>query len=156
MFPQVDELAHGTIGSQAVHPDFRLWLTSMPSPVFPVLVLQNSIKLTNEPPKGIKANLARTYNQLPPGALDSCTSKPTDWKRLLFALSMFHAVVQVSRVSMFAAAPTQGVLSGLLLLLTGERHGLPNLGYCNPVSINMAAWGHNPTAVPHVSSCQLR
>jgi hypothetical protein len=92
---QVEELAHGTISGQPVHPDFRLWLTSMPSPVFPVPVLQNAIKLTSEPPKGVKANLARSYNQMSPGVLDSCPSKPNEWRRLLFALSMFHAVVQV-------------------------------------------------------------
>lgn len=92
---QVDELAHGALGSQPVHPDFRLWLTSMPSSVFPVPVLQNGIKLTNEPPKGVKANLARSYNQLGSDVLYSCPSKPTEWKRLLFSLTMFHAVVQV-------------------------------------------------------------
>lgn len=92
---QVDELAHGTIGGQPAHPDFRLWLTSMPSPAFPVSVLQNGLKLTNEPPKGVKANLARSYNQMGPDVLESCPSKPVEWRRLLFSLSMFHAVVQV-------------------------------------------------------------
>jgi len=79
-----------------VQPDFRLWLTSMPSQVFPVPVLQNSIKLTNEPPKGVKANLARTYNDATEELLNSCTVKPSEWKRLLFSLSFFHAVVQAS------------------------------------------------------------
>lgn len=102
MHTQVEELAHDSIGGQPVHPDFRLWLTSMPSPVFPVPVLQNGIKLTNEPPKGVKANLARSFNQLGPEALDSCPSKPVEWRRLLFSLSMFHAVVQVSLLGVYA------------------------------------------------------
>lgn len=83
--------------SSSVHPEFRLWLTSMPSKVFPVLVLQNGIKLTNEPPKGVKANINRTYNDLTPEALMACASKPAAFKKLLFALSFFHAVVQERR-----------------------------------------------------------
>lgn len=85
-------------GDGGVHPNFRLWLSSMPSPDFPASVLQTSIKLTSEPPKGVKANIGRTYTDMTPGPYtNSCPSQPTAWKKLLFSLTFFHAVVQERR-----------------------------------------------------------
>lgn len=64
----------------------------MPTEKFPVPVLQSGIKLTNEPPKGLKANLNRTFNDIQDKDYDSCT-KPAEFKKLLFSLAFFHAVI---------------------------------------------------------------
>lgn len=73
-----------------------MWLTSMPSETFPVSVLQTSVKMTMEPPSGLRSNLLRTYANTDNKELNDC-SKPREFKILLFALSFFHAIVQDRR-----------------------------------------------------------
>jgi dynein heavy chain len=75
-----------------VHPDFRLWLTSLPTPKFPVSVLQNGVKLTKEPSKGLRANLRSSYYSFNESFLDR-TTKPDVFKKLVFSLCFFHAVI---------------------------------------------------------------
>lgn len=79
-----------------INADFRLFLTSMPAPYFPVSVLQNGVKLTTEPPRGIKANLKRSFNEMNDEYLNDC-KKAKEWRKLIFGLSFFHAVVQERR-----------------------------------------------------------
>ncbi|VDD79452.1 unnamed protein product [Mesocestoides corti] len=89
--PSLERLVE-QIDKDRIHRDFRLWLTSMPSPQFPVYILQNGSKLTIEPPKGIKANLLRTYLSIGEKQLESVPQKNSNFKSLLLALSFFHAV----------------------------------------------------------------
>lgn len=81
---------------ESIHPDFRLWMTSMPTPKFPVSALQNSVKMTLEPPSGIRSNLIQAYQDIDDADLNSC-KKPEAYKKLLFALCFFHAIVQDRR-----------------------------------------------------------
>jgi len=93
--PRLELVVEG-IDASKVHKDFRLWLTSMPSPYFPVSILQNGVKMTLEPPSGLKANVNRSYTKLSDAYLSQC-SKPDEFRKLLYAICLFHAVIQDRR-----------------------------------------------------------
>lgn len=76
-----------------INPEYRLWLTTFSSPNFPVPVLQSGVKITNEPPKGLKANMIGTLDNVGEEMYDSCTNHPREYKKLVFALAYFHACI---------------------------------------------------------------
>lgn len=75
---------------QEVNPEFRLLLSARPHPQFSISLLQRSLKVAQEPPKGIKANLLRLY-----GAKSEFTVVDQDrnFRKALFGLSWFHTVL---------------------------------------------------------------
>jgi dynein heavy chain len=94
--------------SPAPHSSFRLWLSSDPTPDFPIGVLQHAVKMTTEPPRGLRANMVRLYNRMDDAVLGACNGegnavvdpdaanpvslpKEQIYKRLLFGLCFFHA-----------------------------------------------------------------
>jgi len=74
------------------HENFRVFLSAQPQKVVPVPILQNSIKLTNEPPSGLRANMLRAYGTFKEDIWDGC-GKQAELKAIIFSLCFFHSVV---------------------------------------------------------------
>ena len=91
---RLEQLCEKELRAEGLDPNFRLWLTSYPSPIFPVAILENGLKITNEPPAGLRAGLERIYKADPVNDakfFEGCES-PGAFKALVFALAFFHCV----------------------------------------------------------------
>uniref|UniRef100_F6SMV4 Dynein axonemal heavy chain 9 n=1 Tax=Equus caballus TaxID=9796 RepID=F6SMV4_HORSE len=87
--------------SENSHPEFRVFISAEPaaspeSHIIPQGILENSIKITNEPPTGMHANLHKALDNFSQDTLEMC-SRETEFKSILFALCYFHAVVAERR-----------------------------------------------------------
>mmetsp|Transcript_7103 Transcript_7103/g.15934 ORF Transcript_7103/g.15934 Transcript_7103/m.15934 type:complete len:721 (-) Transcript_7103:346-2508(-) len=76
---------------EGADPLFRCFLSAMPQPVVPVPILQKSVKLTNEPPSGLKANLKRAYLNFTEAIWENST-KVAEFKTIIFSLCFFHSI----------------------------------------------------------------
>lgn len=76
--------------SEGSHDKFRVFLTSDPSNAIPIGILNRCIKLTNEPPTGLKANLKRAWCSFPKEYIEEADSKT---KSILFGLCHFHSIL---------------------------------------------------------------
>ncbi|XP_026986875.1 dynein axonemal heavy chain 9 [Sagmatias obliquidens] len=87
--------------SENSHPEFRVFISAEPAPsteghIIPQGILENSVKITNEPPTGMHANLHKALDNFTQDTLELC-SRETEFKSILFALCYFHAVVAERR-----------------------------------------------------------
>lgn len=72
------------------NPQFRLFLSAEPSNQIPIGILERSIKLTNEPPQGLKPNMKRAFTFFSKEDIEDMEAKV---KTILFALCYYHSVV---------------------------------------------------------------
>uniref|UniRef100_H0X4M8 Dynein axonemal heavy chain 17 n=1 Tax=Otolemur garnettii TaxID=30611 RepID=H0X4M8_OTOGA len=87
--------------SSGSHEDYRVFISAEPAPspeshIIPQGILENAIKITNEPPTGMYANLHKALDLFTQDTLEMCT-KEIEFKCILFALCYFHAVVAERR-----------------------------------------------------------
>ncbi|XP_028375908.1 LOW QUALITY PROTEIN: dynein heavy chain 17, axonemal [Phyllostomus discolor] len=87
--------------SAGSHGDYRVFISAEPAPtpeshIIPQGILENAIKITNEPPTGMHANLHKALDLFTQDTLEMCT-KEIEFKCILFALCYFHAVVAERR-----------------------------------------------------------
>ena len=83
-----------TMAMEGSHQNFRLFLTSEPTPYdparcIPIGILARSIKLTMEAPTGLNANLKRGFNFFDPDDFDELENRS---KSIMFGLCHFHAI----------------------------------------------------------------
>ncbi|ALC45571.1 CG41497 [Drosophila busckii] len=76
--------------------NFRLFISAEPAPdaqyhVIPQGILESSLKVVNEPPAGMAANLHKAWDNFSQETLETCTQE-AEYKSILFALCYFHAL----------------------------------------------------------------
>lgn len=81
------------ISKNEINDNFRLFLSTEPNPKFPITLLQRSVRVTTEPPKGIKKNMERIYYNMPEDKFSDKSEYIGNFKRLMFSLSWFHSIV---------------------------------------------------------------
>jgi len=79
------------------HEMFRCFISAEPPPVdyfknMPESLMQSCIKVANEAPADVKSNLKRAWDKFSQDRIDAST-KPMEFKTVLFALCWFHAIV---------------------------------------------------------------
>ncbi|XP_075463117.1 dynein axonemal heavy chain 6 isoform X2 [Ascaphus truei] len=93
MLPMEELIKTFTEPNVSINENFRLFLSSMPSRTFPVTVLQNSVKVTNEPPKGLRANIRRAFTEITPTFFEEHLLGKK-WRKVIFGICFFHAIIQ--------------------------------------------------------------
>jgi dynein heavy chain len=93
--PQLEIICETQLTDGVINRNFRLWLTSYPSDIFPISILEKGIKMTNEAPKGLRAGLQRTYlmDPITENSFFTGCSKDAEFRKMLFGLAFFHSLV---------------------------------------------------------------
>ncbi|XP_013921881.1 PREDICTED: dynein heavy chain 14, axonemal [Thamnophis sirtalis] len=80
-----------------INPGFRLWLSSTSDRSLPISILRSGLKIVIETPQGLKGTLLQTFGFGDTAVVTETIFNKTNcgpsWKRLLFSLCFFNAVI---------------------------------------------------------------
>ncbi|XP_068157565.1 LOW QUALITY PROTEIN: dynein beta chain, ciliary [Drosophila tropicalis] len=96
--PTLEKLIERIVLQSETHGEsnFRLFISAEPAPdaqyhIIPQGILESSLKVVNEPPAGMAANLHKAWDNFSQDVLETCTQE-AEFKSILFALCYFHSV----------------------------------------------------------------
>jgi dynein heavy chain len=87
----LEKIVQGMADEQP-HFAFRLWLSSDPTDQFPISLLQLCVKVTTEPPRGLKSNMTRLLNQVTDDHFNR-VKEHNKYKRLFMSLVWMHSIL---------------------------------------------------------------
>ena len=113
MLPELEAKLDKVCMEDSTTDTFRLILSASPTDNFPISLLQRSVKMTMEPPRGIRPNMQRLYRNI--GSSFTLVDKEQAFRKAIFGLCWFHT-----------------------LLL--ERKKFKSLGWCSNYPFNDSDW----------------
>lgn len=76
-----------------IHKKFRLWISVIPVPNFPANFARRCLKISLELPINIRPNTIKSFQSLPPQEVLNVTKNTREFKRMLFSMTVMHAVI---------------------------------------------------------------
>lgn len=91
LLPELEAKLDEIILNKQYQNSFRLIMSANPTENFPISLLQRSVKMTVEPPRGIRPNMARLYRNI--GASFTQCDKEQAFRKAIFGLCWFHTLL---------------------------------------------------------------
>jgi hypothetical protein len=76
-----------------IHNKFRLWISVIPVPNFPANFARRCLKISLELPTNIRPNTIKSFSTIPPNEIAAVTRNVREFKRMLFSMTLMHAVI---------------------------------------------------------------
>jgi len=91
LLPELENMLDELIAEGNFQSSFRIFMSASSTPGFPISLLQRSIKMATEPPRGIKPNFIRMYSNMNK-SFTKC-EKDMEFRKACYGLVWFHAMM---------------------------------------------------------------